>query len=104
MVGAKRKTRVRIQRGASRFGRFKSRSKKLKYVKTPGRRTVVHYKKKRHSKAICAVCGKKLAGISRKETSKMKNILKTKKRSQRPFGGYLCSSCMRKKLIREARK
>ena len=103
MVGTKRKTKVKIQR-EGRYGRFKSRSKKLKYVKTPGGRTVVHYKQAKPSKAKCGSCGKQLAGTLRKLPSKMKNIPKTKKRPTRPFGGNLCSSCMRKKIIKEARK
>jgi large subunit ribosomal protein L34e len=102
MVGAKRKTRAKIQR-EGRYGRFKSRSKKLKYVKTPGGRTVTHYKKAKPSKAKCAGCGKQLAGTPRELPSKMKNIPKTKKHPQRPYGGYYCSGCMRKKIVKEAR-
>ena len=74
MVGAKRKTKkVKIQR-EGRYGRFKSRSKKLKFVKTPGGRTVTHYKSKKHSKQKCASCGKQLAGTVSKSSSKMKNL------------------------------
>ena len=103
MVGIKRKTKgVKIQK-AGRFGRFKARSKKLKYVKTPGGRTVVHYKGKKVSKARCAECGKQLAGTLRGAVVEMRRVPKTKKRPERPYGGYLCSSCMRKKLISKAR-
>ncbi|MBR9691705.1 50S ribosomal protein L34e, partial [Candidatus Woesearchaeota archaeon] len=103
MVGSKRKTKSKIQR-EGRYGKFKSRSKKLKYVKTPGGRTVVHYKNKKISKARCAGCGKQLAGTLRASAAKMKNLPKTKKMPERPYGGNLCSSCMRKKIISEARK
>ena len=103
MVGAKRKTKTRIQK-EGRYGRFKARSKKLKYVKTPGGRTVVHYKKKKPGKAKCAGCGKQLAGTLHLAASKMKNLSKTKKKPTRPYGGYLCSACMRKKIISKARK
>ena len=103
MVGVKRKTKVRVQR-ASRYGRYRSRSKKLKYVKTPGGKTVVHYKKKKSSKAKCSSCGAVLPGTLTKTVAKMKNTLKTKKLPSRPFGGNLCSRCMRRKLIKEARK
>jgi large subunit ribosomal protein L34e len=103
MVGAKRKTKVKIER-EGRYGSLKSRSKKLKYVKTPGGRTVVRYKDSKPLKAKCAGCGKQLAGTLRELPSKMRKIAKTKKRPQRPFGGVLCSSCMREKLKKEARK
>ena len=103
MVGVKRKTKVKIQR-EGRHGRFKTKSKKLKYVKSPGGRTVVHYKSKKSSKAVCASCGAALPGTVRKSSSKMKNLLKTKKRPTRPYGGNLCSRCMRKKIISGARK
>ncbi len=103
MVGVKRKTKVKIQR-QSRYGHFKSRSNKLKYVKTPGGRTVIHYKSKKNSKVKCAKCGKPLSGTLAKSTAKMKNLPKTAKRPTRPFGGNLCSGCMRRKLIRRARK
>ncbi len=102
MPGTKRKTKVKIQK-EGRYARFKSRSKKLKYVKTPGGRTKIHYKKKKPSKAKCAECGKQLAGTLRKHPSKMKNISKNSKRPERPYGGYLCSDCMRKKIVKSAR-
>ena len=103
MVGAKRKTKVKIQR-EGRHGKYKSRSKKIVYVKAPGGRTVVHYKRKRPSKAKCSGCGKVLAGVLNKHASVLKKIPKTKKRPERPYGGHLCSSCMRKKIVNEARK
>jgi len=102
MPGKKRKTKKKIE-NEGRYGRFKSRSKKLKYVKTPGGRTTIHYKKKKVSKLKCAECGKLLSGTPNKSSSKMKNMPKTQKRPERPFGGYLCSNCMRKRIIKEAR-
>jgi len=86
MVGPKRKTKVKIQK-VGRYGKYKSRSKIQKFVKTPGGRTIVHYKGKKLSKSICAICGKMLAG----------------KRPERPHGGNLCSSCTRRKIIESAR-
>jgi len=103
MVGVKRKTAQKIQ-NKGRFGSLKSRSKKAVFKKTPGSRTVVHYKKKKISKAKCASCGKVLPGTMAKAASKIKNAFTTKKKPTRPFGGNLCSACMRKNLIRRARK
>ncbi len=104
MVGVKRKTKyVKVQR-EGRFGRFKSRSKKMKYVKIPGGRTVIHYKSKKSSKAKCADCGIVLKGIKNKLPAKMKNLPKINKKVSRPYGGNLCSKCMRRKIISEVRK
>ena len=55
--------------------RFRSRSYKRIHKNTPGGANVLRYKKKKPSK-----------------------------RPNRPFGGYLCSSCARKHFKNEARK
>ena len=103
MVGAKRKTKSKIQR-KGRFGRFKSRrSYRMIFTKTPGSRTTIHFKKKKPGKAKCAVCHKVLQGTVRERPYKMKKIPKTKKRPTRPYGGYLCSKCTRKLIVKEAR-
>ena len=96
-------TSVKIQR-KGRYGKFKSRKRfRLVYVKTPGGKTVVHYKKRKPGKAHCAECGAVLSGVAREKIYKMKRMGKTKKRPERPFGGQLCSKCMRKRIIEEAR-
>ena len=102
MVGTQHKSKSRKQL-EGRYGRFKSRSKKLVYVKTPGGRTVTHYKKKTIGNAKCASCVQALPGVASKRQNKMKNMSKTKKKVARPYGGNLCSKCMRKKIISEAR-
>ena len=102
MVGTKRKTKPKIER-EGRYGRFKSRSKKIKYVRTPGARTKVQYKKKRLSKAACASCGAALAGVPNKEKAALKKIPRSGRRPDRPYGGNLCSKCMRKTIIAKAR-
>jgi large subunit ribosomal protein L34e len=105
MVGIQKKTKhVKVQRG-SRFGRFKSRQgKRMISTKVPGGRTVVHFKKKKPSKAKCGSCGQVLVGVPRERPHKMRKMAKTKKRPERPYGGNLCSKCMRKKIIEGARK
>ena len=73
-------------------------------VKTPGGKLVLHYKKKKPGKAKCSNCGKPLHGVPRERPYKMRTMAKTKKRPSRPFGGVLCSACMRKKIVEKARK
>jgi len=101
--GTKSKTKPKIQR-EGRYGRFKSRSLRQISRKVPGGRTVIHYKYKKPKKAHCAKCKVQLAGVPRERPHKMKNMAKTKKRPQRPFGGVLCSKCMRKEIIARAKK
>ena len=87
-----------------RHNRFKSRQAlRMISVKVPGGRTVIQFKKKKHKIAKCGSCGAKLSGIPRERPYKMKKMAKTKKRPERPFGGVLCSKCLREKLVKEAR-
>ncbi len=80
----------------------KSRSLRRIHVKTPGGRTTVHYKYRKPKAAKCS-CGAVLKGIVRERPYKMKKIAKTKKRPTRPYGGVLCSRCLRKMLVEKAR-
>lgn len=82
--------------------RFKSKSWKEKKVRTPGNRLTVHHKKRMSSAARCANCGRKLSGVPRVRAEKMKRLAKTKKVPERPYGGNLCSSCMREVFRRKA--
>lgn len=74
---------------------LRSRSKKRRKVRTPGNRLVTHYKRKKPGIARCAVCKKPLHGIPRLNPSEMGKLPKSKKRPERPYGGNLCSKCMR---------
>ncbi len=80
------------------------RSKTLRkvFVRTPGGKTAVHYKKRKPKKAHCAGCGAELKGVPRERPYKMQNMPKTAKRPERPYGGVLCSKCTRNKLKQEA--
>lgn len=83
--------------------RKRSRSLRKIFVKTPGGRTTVHYKYRKPKVAHCGKCGAKLKGIARERPYKMKKMAKTKKRPTRPYGGVLCSRCMRKLFVEKAR-
>jgi len=101
MPGNKSKSKVAA---GGRHGRFKSRKGlRMIFVRTPGSRTVVHFKSKKPSKAKCGKCGKVLAGVPRELPSKLKNLPKTKKRPERPYGGVLCSKCTRALMKQKAR-
>ena len=84
-------------------GRQKSKTLRKVFVKTPGGRTVIHYKKRKPGKAKCASCGAVLAGVARARPFHMRQMAKTKKRPTRPYGGNLCSRCMRKAIIEKVK-
>ncbi len=76
-------------------GMFKSGRLRKIFVRTPGAKTVVHYRQRKPSKAICGSCKKQLQGVPRELPAKMANMPKTAKRPERPYGGVLCSACTR---------
>jgi large subunit ribosomal protein L34e len=76
-------------------GTKKSTSVRRIIRKTPGARLVFHYLHKGPVKAKCAKCGSLLHGTPNKRAIDMKRLSKTERRPSRPFGGVLCSKCMR---------
>ncbi|MBW2967188.1 50S ribosomal protein L34e [Candidatus Woesearchaeota archaeon] len=81
----------------------RSRTLRRVHRKTPGGKTALHFEKRKPSKAKCGQCGKLLPGVPRERPHKMTKLPKTKKRPERPYGGVLCSACMRKKMVASAR-
>jgi large subunit ribosomal protein L34e len=71
--------------------------------KTPGSRVVLHYERKGPGKAVCGKCGSRLHGVASDKPYKMRQLSKTEKRPSRPYGGVLCSSCMRELQKAKAR-
>lgn len=84
-------------------GKHKSRTLRKVFVKTPGGNNKVHYRKRKPARAKCAGCGAVLASVPRELPAKMANLPKTAKRPERPFGGVLCSTCMRMMMKEKAR-
>jgi large subunit ribosomal protein L34e len=85
-------------------GSKRSRSLRRVFKKTPGGNTVVHYTKRKPSKAVCSDCGAVLSGVENNRPSKLQKLSKTQKRPSRPFGGVLCTKCTRKLMINKARE
>lgn len=80
----------------------RSRSFRKVFKKTPGGTTKATYQKAKPKQAQCASCGTLLHGVPRERDYKMRTLAKTKKRPQRPFGGMLCSRCMRDRIKSQA--
>ncbi|MEK6903743.1 MAG: 50S ribosomal protein L34e [Nanoarchaeota archaeon] len=81
----------------------RSRSFRKVHKKLPGGRVVVQYRERRLGKAHCAWCGKTLIGVPQERPPEMKQIPRSQRRPERPYGGVLCSPCLRKAMIMKAR-
>ncbi|MBS3152324.1 50S ribosomal protein L34e [Candidatus Woesearchaeota archaeon] len=84
--------------------RFRSRRFRRSNVRTPGGSLVVHYDRRKPGRPQCSDCGEYLKGVVRGIPSIVRKLSKTQKRPERPYGGTLCSSCMRKVIIEKTRK
>jgi large subunit ribosomal protein L34e len=73
------------------------------FRKVPGGRVSIHYKIKMPKHSRCGNCGATLKGTPRVPSYRLKNMTKSKKRPERPYGGVLCSGCMRRMFIEKAR-
>jgi large subunit ribosomal protein L34e len=85
-------------------GKYRSKTLRKVFRKTPGGRVSLLYKKRKPQKGKCAKCGALLHGVARAIPTRMSNIPKSKKRPTRPFGGNLCSKCMRFNIKAKTRK
>jgi large subunit ribosomal protein L34e len=83
--------------------RHRSRTFRRLRTTTPSGIRKINYKRRMPKAAHCAACGNVLKGTPRVRDAKMRNLPKTMKRPERPFAGMLCSSCMRRKFISDAR-
>ncbi len=81
----------------------KSRKHRKIKIRTSGGKTKLIYKKKKPGKAQCAKCGEVLKGVPSERVYKIKRMPKTKKRPERPYGGVLCTKCMRELMAEKAR-
>ncbi len=84
--------------------RFRSRSLRRVKVTTPGGINKTVFRKRKPGKAVCGKCKAVLKGVPRERPYKMQNMAKTEKRPERPYGGVLCSRCMREIMIRKVRE
>lgn len=71
--------------------------------RTPSGKVKIVEKRKRPSSAKCAICKKPLHGIPRLIPSKLRKLPKSRRRVERPYGGYLCAGCAKEILREKAR-
>lgn len=84
-------------------GMFKSRTLRRVFTRTPSGRSKLHHEQRKPKIAHCASCGAKLNAIPRAKASDLARMPKTKKRPERPYGGVLCSKCLRDNIKLESR-
>ncbi len=82
--------------------RYRSRTFRRVFVKTPGGSVKIHYERRKPSHAKCSSCGAVLKGVARDIPSRLKKLSKTGRRPERPYGGNLCSRCMRDFFVKKA--
>ncbi|HDD39935.1 MAG TPA: 50S ribosomal protein L34e [Nitrososphaeria archaeon] len=75
---------------------LRTRSRKRKYVRTPGGRVVTHYVDEKRNFHRCARCGGIIHGIPREKDYKLSHSERT---VERYYGGVLCQNCL-EELIR----
>ena len=71
--------------------------------KLPGGRLTVHYTRKNAKKPHCAECKRVLSGVPRGSQAYIRKWSKTERRPERPYGGVLCTKCMRAHMKEKAR-
>ncbi|MEM2192547.1 MAG: hypothetical protein QXG38_02910 [Candidatus Hadarchaeales archaeon] len=79
--------------------RFRTAGYRKRQVRGTSGRVREHFRRKLPKIATCGMCGRPLSGIPRV----VRALPKSKKRPNRPFGGNLCSSCMREIVKEKAR-
>lgn len=85
-------------------GMFKSRTFRRVSKKLPGGTTVMRFLRRKPKGAHCARCGADLHGIPRELPTQMRNLTKSEKRPERPYGGVLCSRCLKDTIKMDARE
>ena len=85
-------------------GRRRRLKKSRVAVRTPGGRTVYHYRHKKHSPARCARCGAPLNATPTGPRSVINKLARSQRRPNRPYGGNLCPKCLRELMLTSAIK
>ncbi len=67
----------------------RTRSKKKTKVRTPGGKTVTHFKRPRANRARSAISGTQLSGVATGTATQLKNMNKSSKVPSRPYAGVL---------------
>eukprot|EP00871_Galdieria_phlegrea_P000215 jgi/Galph1/1194/GphlegSOOS_G6063.1 len=79
---------------------YNTRSNKVKKVRTPGGRLVVHNVGKKGTVPRCGDTGKPLQGIPALRPIEYSRISKRQKKVTRAYGGNLCGQAVKERILR----
>eukprot|EP00353_Schmidingerella_taraikaensis_P007030 CAMPEP_0185575516 /NCGR_PEP_ID=MMETSP0434-20130131/6689_1 /TAXON_ID=626734 ORGANISM="Favella taraikaensis, Strain Fe Narragansett Bay" /NCGR_SAMPLE_ID=MMETSP0434 /ASSEMBLY_ACC=CAM_ASM_000379 /LENGTH=128 /DNA_ID=CAMNT_0028192419 /DNA_START=53 /DNA_END=439 /DNA_ORIENTATION=+ len=81
---------------------YATKSNKIRVVKTPGGRLVAQYTTKTAKPVRCAIasCGTAIAGVPIVRPVQMGRISKHRRSVSRAYGGNLCATCLRDRIMR----
>mmetsp|Transcript_19717 Transcript_19717/g.35083 ORF Transcript_19717/g.35083 Transcript_19717/m.35083 type:complete len:117 (+) Transcript_19717:56-406(+) len=79
---------------------YRTRSNKVKAVRTPGGKLVAQYIKKKSSAPKCGDCKCKIQGVPSMRPAQFKHLTGRKKSVARAYGGSRCAACVRSRIVR----
>eukprot|EP00897_Mesotaenium_endlicherianum_P000539 jgi/Mesen1/10486/ME000083S09987 len=81
---------------------YATRSNQIRKLRTPGGKLSLHYAAKRASGPKCSKCPKRLSGIPHlRPTAYSRNLISRRQKSvNRAYGGSMCASCVRERIVR----
>lgn len=82
---------------------LRTRSKKRFKVTLPSGEGGTRYKKEVPSTILCSLCSQPLGGVPHATTAEIRKLNRSKRRVWRPYGGQICSNCLKKALRQAAR-
>ena len=75
---------------------LRSKAQARKTLRTPGNREVIHYWRRKPSRAECALCRRPLQSIPKLRPFRMKKTNKVSRRANRVESGRYCPNCLQK--------
>ena len=83
-----------------RHNNYKTRSNRMRLVKTPGGKLSVHIRTKSSRGPHCGDCKQALQGIPCLRPYAYKHLARTKRTVARAYGGSRCMRCVRERILR----
>ncbi|KAH8740531.1 60S ribosomal protein L34 [Cryptosporidium ryanae] len=80
--------------------RYNTPSNRVRVVKTPGGRNLVHNIGKVYSRPKCGDCKRPLQGIPACAPYERKHLKKRERTVSRAYGGTKCAACVRQRILR----
>ncbi|KAF2357145.1 Ribosomal protein L34Ae [Trinorchestia longiramus] len=79
---------------------YKTKSNKVRIVRTPGGRLTYQHVKKRAKAPHCAQCKRVLPGIKPARPCELHRMSKRLKTVNRAYGGQYCHACVKDRILR----